>query len=59
MADDLMAFAVIATAYRRGMKITPLLIGVGVLALILLARSFPLRRGSPLRSSRRARRRGR
>jgi Na+/H+ antiporter NhaA len=46
VADDLVAFAVIATAYTKDVKVAPLLIGSGMLALVLLARSHSVRVGA-------------
>jgi Na+/H+ antiporter NhaA len=45
VADDLVAFVVIATAYASTVKIAALLVGVGVLALVGLARFRRVRNG--------------
>jgi Na+/H+ antiporter NhaA len=45
VGDDLIAFAVIATAYTSALKVVPLLIGVAALALALLARTRGIRNG--------------
>jgi Na+/H+ antiporter NhaA len=45
VADDLVAFAVIATAYTSSLRVVPLLIGAGVLALVFRARSRGIRNG--------------
>jgi Na+/H+ antiporter NhaA len=45
VADDLVAFVVIATAYTHTVKVIALLVGVGVLTLVGLARSRRVRNG--------------
>ena len=45
VADDLVAFAVIATAYTSDVTVVPLLVGAGVLVLVFLARSRGIRSG--------------
>jgi Na+/H+ antiporter NhaA len=45
VADDLVAFVVIATAYASTVKVVALLVGVGVLALVGLARLRRVRNG--------------
>jgi Na+/H+ antiporter NhaA len=45
VADDLVAFVVIATVYTETVKVVPLLVGVGVLALVALARFRRVRNG--------------
>ena len=45
VADDLVAFVVIATAYTRSVRIAALLVGVGVMALAIVARSRRIRNG--------------
>jgi Na+/H+ antiporter NhaA len=45
VADDLVAFVVIATAYTGKVKIVTLLVGVGVLALVGVARYRQVRNG--------------
>jgi len=45
VADDLVAFAVIATAYTHAVRVTPLLIGVGALGLAVIARLRRIRNG--------------
>jgi Na+/H+ antiporter NhaA len=45
VADDLVAFVVIATAYTGTVKVVALLVGVGLLALVALARSHRVRNG--------------
>jgi Na+/H+ antiporter NhaA len=45
VADDLVAFGVIAIAYTTAVKVAPLLIGVGCLALVFLARLRGVRNG--------------
>ncbi|HEY3717510.1 MAG TPA: Na+/H+ antiporter NhaA [Jatrophihabitantaceae bacterium] len=45
VADDLVAFVVIATAYTRSVRIAALAAGLGLLALVLLARSRGIRNG--------------
>ncbi|MCW2540078.1 MAG: putative sodium/proton antiporter [Frankiales bacterium] len=45
VADDLVAFAVLATAYTRTVRITALLAGLGILVLVLVARSRGVRNG--------------
>jgi Na+/H+ antiporter NhaA len=45
VADDVVAFAVIATAYTNTVKVVPLVIGIGVLGLVVLARSRSVRNG--------------
>jgi Na+/H+ antiporter NhaA len=45
VADDLVAFVVIATAYTHTVKVIALLVGVGVLALVMLARARRVRNG--------------
>jgi Na+/H+ antiporter NhaA len=45
VADDLVAFLVIATAYTSTVKVVALLVGVGLLALVALARSRRVRNG--------------
>jgi Na+/H+ antiporter NhaA len=45
VADDLVAFVVIATAYASTVKVVALLVGVGVLALVGLARFRRVRNG--------------
>ena len=45
VADDLVAFAVIATAYTGTVRIVALLVGAGVLGVVALARSRRVRNG--------------
>lgn len=45
VADDLVAFGVIATVYAHTVKVVALLVGVGALALVLLARARRVRNG--------------
>src|SRR3954462_15511223 len=45
VADDLVAFVVIATAYTRTMRIVALIVGAAVLGLVALARSRRVRNG--------------
>jgi Na+/H+ antiporter NhaA len=45
VADDLVAFVVIATAYTNAVRVTPLLIGIGVVAVVLLVRLRRVRNG--------------
>jgi Na+/H+ antiporter NhaA len=45
VADDLVAFVVIATAYTGTVRIVALLVGVGLLGLVALARSRRIRNG--------------
>ena len=45
VADDLTSFVVIATAYSGAVRALPLLVGLGALALALLARRRELRQG--------------
>lgn len=45
VADDLIAFAVIATVYTSTLKVVPLLIGVAVLGLVFVARWQGVRNG--------------
>jgi Na+/H+ antiporter NhaA len=45
VADDLVAFVVIATVYTGTVKVVALLVGVGLLALVALARSHRVRNG--------------
>jgi Na+/H+ antiporter NhaA len=45
VADDLVAFVVIATAYARSVNVVALLVGVGLLALVGLARFRRVRNG--------------
>jgi Na+/H+ antiporter NhaA len=45
VADDLVAFIVIATAYTQAVRIAALLVGVGSMALAVIARSRRIRNG--------------
>jgi protein-disulfide isomerase len=45
VADDLVAFVVIATAYTGAVKVVALLVGIGLLGLIAVARSRRVRNG--------------
>jgi Na+/H+ antiporter NhaA len=45
VADDLVAFAVIVIAYSSNLKLAPLLIGLGAIALVLVARTRSVRNG--------------
>ena len=45
VADDLVSFVVIATAYTRTVRIVALLVGLGILAVVALARSRQVRNG--------------
>jgi Na+/H+ antiporter NhaA len=45
VADDLLAFGVIATVYSSDLRTGPLLIGLGVLAVMLVVRSRGVRNG--------------
>ncbi len=45
VADDLVAFVVIATAYTKSVKVAALLIAIGFLSFIFLARSRRVRNG--------------
>jgi Na+/H+ antiporter NhaA len=45
VADDLVSFVVIATAYTRTVKIVALAVGLGILAVVALARSRHVRNG--------------
>ena len=45
VADDLAAFVVIATGYTDAVQVLPLLVGIGALALVLLARVRGVRNG--------------
>jgi Na+/H+ antiporter NhaA len=45
VADDLVAFAVIATAYSKSVRVVPLVIGIAVLSLVLVARLRGVRNG--------------
>jgi Na+/H+ antiporter NhaA len=45
VADDLVAFVVIATAYTRALELVALLVGLGVLGLIVVARARGVRNG--------------
>ncbi len=45
VADDLVAFVVIATVYTKTVKITPLLVAVGALAVVALIRVRRVRNG--------------
>ena len=46
VADDLVAFVVIATAYTSAVEIVPLIVAIGVLAIVLLTRSRGVRNGA-------------
>jgi Na+/H+ antiporter NhaA len=46
VADDLVAFVVIGTAYASSIRIAPLLIGIGVLAVVLTLRVQRVRNGA-------------
>jgi Na+/H+ antiporter NhaA len=45
VADDLVSFVVIATAYTHTVKIVALLVGLGILAVVAFARSRQVRNG--------------
>ena len=45
VADDLVAFAVIAIAYSKAVNVVPLMIGIAVLGLVLLVRVRRIRNG--------------
>jgi Na+/H+ antiporter NhaA len=45
VADDLFAFVVIATVYTTNLKVVPLVIGIGVLGLVVVARVRRIRNG--------------
>jgi Na+/H+ antiporter NhaA len=45
VVDDLVAFVVIATVYTSDLKLMPLFVGIGVLALVLAVRSRGVRNG--------------
>jgi Na+/H+ antiporter NhaA len=45
VADDLVAFVVIATAYTGTVRVVALLVGVGLLGFVVLARSRRVRNG--------------
>ncbi|HEY1509508.1 MAG TPA: Na+/H+ antiporter NhaA [Solirubrobacteraceae bacterium] len=45
VADDLVAFVVIATAYTKTFRVEALIVGIGVLGLVALARSRRVRNG--------------
>src|SRR5207302_5413814 len=45
VADDLIAFIVIATAYTSDLKVGPLLLGIGILGLVIVVRAFRVRAG--------------
>ncbi|MGX7678599.1 Na+/H+ antiporter NhaA [Jatrophihabitans sp. DSM 45814] len=45
VADDLVAFAVLATAYTKTLRLAALLAGLGVLVLVFVARSRGIRNG--------------
>jgi Na+/H+ antiporter NhaA len=45
VADDLVAFAVIAIAYTTSLKVTPLLVGLAVIVLMVIARVRSVRNG--------------
>jgi Na+/H+ antiporter NhaA len=45
VADDLVAFVVIATAYTTSVKAVPLIVGIGTLGIVLLVRTRRVRNG--------------
>ena len=46
VADDLVAFVVIATVYTKSLRLVPLLVGVGILIVVLLVRIRRVRNGA-------------
>src|SRR5205823_41642 len=46
VADDLVAFVVIATVYSQNVRLAPLLVGIGILMVVLVVRGQRVRNGA-------------